>query len=53
MEAMCMGVPVVATAAGGVPELVLDGTGLLVSPGNPKELAGALMRLMTDRGVGP
>ncbi|BCW68851.1 colanic acid biosynthesis glycosyltransferase WcaL [Arthrobacter sp. NicSoilB4] len=48
MEAMCMGVPVVATAAGGVPELVLDGTGLLVSPGNPKELAGALMRLMTD-----
>lgn len=48
MEAMCMGVPVVATAAGGVPELVLDGTGLLVSPGNPQELAGALMRLMTD-----
>ena len=48
MEAMCMGVPVVATAAGGVPELVVDGTGLLVSPGNPKELAGALMRLMTD-----
>lgn len=48
MEAMCMGVPVVATAAGGVPELVLDGTGLLVSPGNPEELACALTRLMTD-----
>ena len=48
MEAMCMGVPVVATAAGGVPELVLEGTGLLVSPGNSKELAHALTRLMTD-----
>lgn len=48
LEAMCMGVPVVATAAGGVPGLVVDGTGLLVSPGDPGELAGALTRLMTD-----
>jgi colanic acid/amylovoran biosynthesis glycosyltransferase len=48
MEAMCMGVPVVTTAAGGVPELVLDGTGLLVSPGNSNELAGAITRLTMD-----
>jgi len=48
MEAMCMGVPVVATAAGGVPELVLEGTGLLVSPGNPNELASAITRLTID-----
>jgi colanic acid/amylovoran biosynthesis glycosyltransferase len=47
MEAMCMGVPVVATAAGGVAELVLDGgTGILVRPGNPEVLADALVRLM-------
>ena len=49
MEAMCMEIPVVATAAGGVSELVLDGeTGILVTPGDPETLAYALMRLMAD-----
>jgi glycosyltransferase involved in cell wall biosynthesis len=48
MEAMSMGVPVVATAAGGVSELVLDGTGILVRAGDPDALADALVRLMAD-----
>lgn len=47
MEALAAGVPVVATTAGGVEELVEDGrTGLLVAPGDPAALADAMLRLM-------
>jgi glycosyltransferase involved in cell wall biosynthesis len=49
LEAMAAGVPCVATAVGGVPEIVRDGeSGLLVKPGAPSELAGALTRLLDD-----
>jgi glycosyltransferase involved in cell wall biosynthesis len=49
MEAMSAGLPVVATAAGGVPEAVTDGvTGLLVPPGDPRALADALVTLARD-----
>lgn len=49
LEAMAAGLPVVATAAGGSPEVVLDGqTGLLVAPGNPSALADAMARLLAD-----
>ncbi len=49
MEAMAMGVAVVATRVGGVPELVEDGTsGRLVSPGSSKELAAAIADLAGD-----
>ncbi len=49
LEAMAAGLPVVATNVGGVPELVLEGeTGLLVPPGDPHSLAGALERLLDD-----
>jgi glycosyltransferase involved in cell wall biosynthesis len=49
VEAMAMGKPVVATDAGGPPEIVEDGrTGLLVPPRHPHRLAGAIQRLASD-----
>ncbi|NAZ81098.1 glycosyltransferase [Kineococcus sp. R8] len=49
LEAMRAGVPVVATAVGGVPEIVVDGrTGLLVPPGDPARLAHACRRVLGD-----
>jgi len=49
LEAMSQGTAVVATAAGGAEEVVLDGqTGLLVPPRNPPALAAALERLLAD-----
>jgi glycosyltransferase involved in cell wall biosynthesis len=49
IEAMAARLPVVATAVGGSPELVVDGeTGILVPPSAPDRLAGALSRLLAD-----
>jgi glycosyltransferase involved in cell wall biosynthesis len=48
-EAMALGKPVVASAAGGNPELVVDGeSGLLVPPRDPAAMAAAVRRLLTD-----
>jgi len=47
-EGMASGLPVVAPRAGGIPEVVLDGTtGILTEPGDLDALAEALLRLMT------
>lgn len=47
LEAMAAGLPVVATAVGGNPEIVEDGaTGFLVPPGDPAALAGAIDRVL-------
>jgi glycosyltransferase involved in cell wall biosynthesis len=49
IEAMAMGLPVVSTAIGGVPEIVEDGvSGLIVPPGDAAALAGALEALIRD-----
>jgi glycosyltransferase involved in cell wall biosynthesis len=49
IEAMAMARPVVATHAGGVPEIVEHGTsGLLVPPRDPAALAGAVLALLDD-----
>ena len=49
VEAMLVERPVIAVDAGGAREIVEDGvTGLLVPPGDPDRLAGALRRLLED-----
>jgi glycosyltransferase involved in cell wall biosynthesis len=49
MEALARHVPVVATAVGGVPDIVRHGdTGLLVPPGDPDALAAAVARIAAD-----
>ena len=49
LEASAAGVPVVATAVGGTPEVVADGvTGHLVPPARPDLLAGRIRTLMAD-----
>lgn len=49
IEAMAAGLPVVATAVGGLVDLIDDGrTGLLVPPDNPPALRAALQRLIDD-----
>jgi glycosyltransferase involved in cell wall biosynthesis len=52
VEALAVGTPVVATAVGGVPEVVQDGVnGLLVSPGSPDALAAAVARVLGDEAL--
>jgi len=49
MEALALGLPVVATAVGGVPEAITDGVeGRLVAPGIPAGLAQALTSVAVD-----
>lgn len=49
LEAMAAGVPVVATDAGGLPDLIEDGrNGLIVRRGDPVALAAAITRLLRD-----
>jgi glycosyltransferase involved in cell wall biosynthesis len=53
LEAMAMGVPVVATAVSGIPEIVCDGrNGLLIEPDDPAALADAVTRLIADPALG-
>jgi glycosyltransferase involved in cell wall biosynthesis len=52
LDAMAMGLAVVGTRAGGIPEAVVPGTtGLLVEPGEPQPLAAAVVRLLKDAGL--
>jgi glycosyltransferase involved in cell wall biosynthesis len=48
LAAMALGVPVVATRVGGIPELLGTGAGLMVSPGDVSGFATAVQRVLTD-----
>ena len=49
MEAMATGLPVVSTAIGGIPEMVIDNeTGFLVSAGDADGLADAIEKVIVD-----
>lgn len=51
IEALAAARPVVSTAVGGVPEVVLDGeTGLTVPVSDPRAMADGIVRLLRDRG---
>ncbi len=50
LEAMAVGLPVVTTNVGGNPEIVVEGgTGRLVNPRSPDELALAMRNMLNDR----
>ena len=50
LEAMAAGLPVVATGVGEVPRVVVDGTGVVVPPGAPAQLAAAMRSLLDQPG---
>ncbi|HSC26180.1 MAG TPA: glycosyltransferase [Vicinamibacterales bacterium] len=52
LDAMACGKPIVATTAGGIPEVVSDGeTGFLVPPRDHGAMADAIVRLLNDGGL--
>jgi glycosyltransferase involved in cell wall biosynthesis len=51
LDAMARGIPVAATAAGGLLELLSDGAGLLVARGDFSALADAVNRILTDQAL--
>ncbi len=48
LDAMALGVPVVATRVGGIPELLDGGAGLLTTPGSAQSTAEAVARVLAD-----
>jgi L-malate glycosyltransferase len=48
LDAMALGIPVASTMAGGLAEVLANGSGLLVPPKNPVALANAVARILED-----
>ena len=52
LEAMAAGVPIVASAVGGIPDQIRhEGEGLLAPPGDPEALGDAVLKLLRDPGL--
>ena len=52
MEAMASGLPVISTSISGIPELVVERAGVLVSPGDVSALAQAILEVHRDAALG-
>jgi glycosyltransferase involved in cell wall biosynthesis len=50
LDALALGVPVLASDTGGLPESLAQGGGLLVKPGNAEDLAQSVSELLGDSG---
>lgn len=48
LEALCCGLPVIATKVGGIPEIVNDSNGILIEAGNEQQLLKACMDCMNE-----
>jgi glycosyltransferase involved in cell wall biosynthesis len=52
IEAMCLGLPVISTRVAAIPDMIEEGeSGLLIDPGAPDEIAGAVLALRKDAGL--
>jgi len=53
LEAQALGVPVIGTDIGGIPDVIEhEKTGLLVPPSDAKAIAAAIVRILTEPGLG-
>lgn len=52
LEAMALGIPIASTSAGGLPEVLGRGAGLLVPPQDPAALSEAVARILDDPDLG-
>ena len=51
LEVMRLGIPVVSTDVGGVPEIIVNGeSGILVEPGDSEAIVSAIGRMMEKEG---
>lgn len=48
LDAMALGIPVASTGAGGLPEMLGNGAGIVVPPGDPAALADAVRQVLED-----
>lgn len=48
LESMAVGLPAVVTSVGSMADVVVDGTGSIVPPDDPRALAAALVRMLGD-----